>query len=114
LLGTMMQTMVCLGIVGVQWVVIGYPLAFGESAAKVRLPGTDADASIIGFSKELVCISSSAAVGKTQEDVLKEKKIDPKTATDEQKKTADEEAAKAKASRFKTFPNTNIPLYLHV
>ena len=32
ILGTMMQTMVALGIVGVQWVVVGYSLSFGESA----------------------------------------------------------------------------------
>ena len=121
LLGTMMQTMVALGIVGVQWVVIGYPLAFGEtmkfddkgeSKMRIKFPGTDSEASLIGFSKELVCLSPSAAIGKTQEDVLKEKKIDPKTATDDQKKEADAESVKA--SRFKSFPNTNLPLYLHV
>ncbi len=31
LLGTMMHTFIALGVVGVQWVVIGYCLAFGES-----------------------------------------------------------------------------------
>src|SRR5947209_14993306 len=31
LLGTMMQSMVALGLVGIQWVLIGYCLAFGES-----------------------------------------------------------------------------------
>src|SRR5206468_2028373 len=30
-LGTMMHTMIALGIVGVQWVVLGYALAFGET-----------------------------------------------------------------------------------
>ena len=88
ILGTMMQTMVALGIVGVQWVVIGYPLAFGESYVKFKYPGTETEASAIGFSKELVLISPEAAVGKTTEDVLKERKIDPATATDEQKKDA--------------------------
>ena len=114
LLGTMMQTMVCLGIVGVQWVVIGYPLAFGESVSslKFKYPGTETEASVIGFSKELVLISPEAAVGKTVEDVLKEKKLDPATATDEQKKDATAESDKA--SRFVKFPNTNLPLYLHV
>jgi ammonium transporter len=112
ILGTMMQTMVALGIVGVQWVIIGYPLAFGESAYKMKFPGTETELSVVGWSKELVCLPASAAVGKTATDVLKEKKIDPEKATDEQKKAAEDEAAKA--SRFKTFPNTNLPLYIHV
>lgn len=112
ILGTMMQTMVALGIVGVQWVLIGYPLAFGESVYKLKFPGTETEMSVIGFSKELVCLPAETAVGKTPTDVLKEKKIDPEKATDEQKKDA--EAVAAKASRFKTFPNTNLPLYLHV
>src|SRR3954454_4462616 len=30
-LGTMMHSMVCLAIVGIQWVAFGYALAFGES-----------------------------------------------------------------------------------
>ena len=111
-LGTMMHTMVALGIVGVQWVVIGYCLSFGESAAKVKFPTTETEASVIGFSKELVCISPSAAVGTTTDDELKAKGIDPTKATDEQKKEADEAAAKK--NRFQTFPNTNLPLYLHV
>jgi ammonium transporter len=58
ILGTMMQSMVALGIVGVQWVVVGYALAFGDSyhgyigwnrdfvlldvnAASKTFPGTD-------------------------------------------------------------------------
>jgi Amt family ammonium transporter len=112
ILGTMMQTMVALGIVGVQWVLIGYPLAFGESAYKMKFPGTETELSVVGWSSELVCLPADAAVGKTAAEVLKEKKIDPEKATDEQKKDAEAEAAKA--SRFKTFPNTNLPLYLHV
>jgi ammonium transporter, Amt family len=112
LLGTMMQTMVALGIVGVQWVVIGYPLAFGESAAKFKFPGTENEASLIGFNKELVCLPASSAVGKSTDEVLADKNIDPKKATDEQKKAAEEESGKL--SRFKTFPNTNLPLYIHV
>src|SRR5205814_10203179 len=108
-LGTMMQTMVALGIVGVQWVVIGYPLAFGESAKRIAISsdseGKPIQASIIGFSKELVCIGPEAAVGKSPEDVLKERKIEAKTATVEQKKSAKEESDRA--SRFKSFPNTN-------
>ncbi|HXD84861.1 MAG TPA: ammonium transporter [Urbifossiella sp.] len=114
-LGTMMQSMVALGLVGVQWAIIGYSLAFGEPAAKTSISSDDKGeaikASIIGYSPELVCLSPDAAIGKSADDVLKEKKIDPKTATDDQKKAAEEESAKA--SRFKTFPNTNIPLYLH-
>jgi ammonium transporter len=111
-LGTMMQTMVALGIVGVQWVLIGYPLAFGESYKKIKFPGTETELSIVGWSPELVCLPAEAAVGKTPEEILKEKKIDPEKATDEQKKSA--EAESAKVSRFKTFPNTNLPLYIHV
>jgi ammonium transporter len=112
-LGTMMQTMVALGIVGVQWVLIGYPLAFGRpiESLKIKFPGTETEMSVLGFSKELVGLPASAATGKTPEKVLAEKKIDPKTATDEQKKAAEEEAAAA--SQFKTFPNTNLPIYLH-
>ncbi|MDB5311688.1 MAG: ammonium transporter [Gemmataceae bacterium] len=117
-LGTMMHTMVALGIVGVQWVVFGYALSFGEPAKKISVSsdaeGKPIEASVIGFSKELVCLSTDAAVGSTQDEELKAKGIDPKTATDEQKKEADDAAAKNPKSRFKTFPNTNIPLYLHV
>lgn len=111
-LGTMMHTMMALGIVGVQWVVIGYSLSFGESAAKITFPGTDNPASVIGFSKELLFLGKDAAVGSSTDDELKAKGIDPKTASDEQKKQAEESAAKK--SRFVAFPNTNLPLYLHV
>ena len=38
-LGTMMHTMIALGLVGVQWVVVGYSLSFGESALKAKYPG---------------------------------------------------------------------------
>jgi ammonium transporter, Amt family len=99
-LGTMMHTFIALGLVGVQWVCCGYSLSFGESKK-----------GFIGFSPELCFLSVDAAVGSTPDDELKAKKIDPATATDEQKKEA--EAAAATKSRFKTFPNTNMPLYLH-
>ena len=114
ILGTMMQTMVCLGIVGVQWVIIGYPLAFGEPYKKLKFPGTETEMSVIGFSPELVCLPAEAATGTTKkvEDILKDKKIDPEKATDDQKKEAQAEIDKL--NKFKTFPNTNLPLYLHV
>ncbi len=114
-LGTMMHTMVALAIVGVQWVVIGYALAFGEPAFKTSI-SSDADGkpiegSVVGFSKELLFLGTGAAVPTKAEDVLAASGIDPKTATEEQTKAA-EETAKTK-SRFVTFPNTNLPLYLH-
>jgi ammonium transporter len=112
-LGTMMQTMICLGIVGVQWVVVGYSLSFGESQVAVRLPGTDAPASLIGFNKELVCLSTSAAVPVTQDEALRAAGIDPEKATDEQKDVAKTKAAAEPKSRFATFPNTKLPVYLH-
>jgi Amt family ammonium transporter len=34
-LGTMMHSMACLGIVGVEWIVIGYAMAFGASHGKI-------------------------------------------------------------------------------
>jgi ammonium transporter, Amt family len=92
-LGTMMHTMICLGLVGVQWVVIGYSLAFGQSKE-----------GYIGFSPELICLSVDAAVGKSDDDV---KKANP---------SLDEEALKKeikKVNRFKVFPATKVPLYLH-
>jgi ammonium transporter len=114
-LGTMMHTMVALAIVGVQWVVIGYPLAFGESAYKVSISsnadGTPKEGSVVGFSKELMFLGTGAALPTKPEDVLKAGGVDPEKATDEQKKAAEETAAKK--SRFVTFPNTNLPLYLH-
>jgi len=99
-LGTMMHTMAVLGLVGVQWFVCGYSIAFGETKG-----------GYFGWSPELCFLGTQAAVGKTTDDVLKEKNLNPESATDEQKKSAEDEAAKA--SRFKTFPNTNLPLYLH-
>ncbi|MEO2090358.1 MAG: ammonium transporter, partial [Gemmataceae bacterium] len=99
-LGTMMHTFIALGLIGVQWVCIGYSLSFGDSKQ-----------GMIGFSPELCFLSTEAAVGSTPDDELKAKKIDPASATDAQKK--EEEEAAAKKSRFKTFPNTNLPLYLH-
>ncbi len=99
-LGTMMHTFIALGLVGVQWVCCGYSLSFGESKK-----------GFVGFSPELCFLSAEAAVGSTPDDELKAKKIDPASATDAQKKEAEEAAATK--SRFKTFPNTNLPLYLH-
>jgi ammonium transporter len=49
-LGTMMHTMIALGIVGVQWMVVGYCLAFGVSQD-----------GYIGWSKELVLLSPELA-----------------------------------------------------
>ncbi len=93
-LGTMMHTFIALGLIGVQWVCVGYSLSFGESKGGV-----------IGFSPELCFLGTDAAVGKTEDEVKKENP----TFTAEQ---VTEETAKA--NRFKTFPNTNLPLYLHV
>ena len=92
-LGTMMHTMIALGLVGVQWVCVGYSFSFGETHQ-----------GFIGYSPELCFLSEGAAVGKTDDEI---KKANP-NFTDEQ--VAD--AAK-KANKFKTFPNTNMPLYLH-
>lgn len=90
-LGTMMHTMIALGLVGVQWVVVGYALSFGETKG-----------GYIGFSKELVCLSPDAAV----------KTPDPAPTGDEAKdKAAKDEVAKK--NRFVMFPNTNCPVYLH-
>ena len=102
ILGTMMHTMMALGLVGVQWVGCGYSLAFGESKG-----------GYIGFSPELLGLGSAAAIGTadTPDDALKAKNIDPATATDEQKKAAEDEI-KSK-NRFQVFPGTKVPLYLH-
>ncbi len=48
ILATMMQTMVCLAIVGVYWIAIGYALAFGEPLLKWH------DVSFLGFSEKLI------------------------------------------------------------
>lgn len=53
ILGTMMQTMIALGIVGVQWVVFGYALAFGETSGGVH-----------GWNTNLLMLSEASA-GKT-------------------------------------------------
>ena len=50
-LATMMQSMVCLAVVGVYWLAIGYALAFGEPWIKTG------SGSILGFSKKLVFLS---------------------------------------------------------
>lgn len=90
-LGTMMHTMIALGIVGVQWAVIGYCLAFGETKG-----------GYIGWSPELVCLSPTAAV----------KTPDPAPTGDEAKDKATKEEVATK-NRFVMFPNTNCPVYLH-
>ncbi len=114
-LGTMMHTMAALGIVGVQWVVCGYSLSFGESAISVTIGHTEAGepikGSLIGYSPELIGLGSSAAVGTDDKAELKAMGKDPEKATDEEKA----EAAKTVAhkNRFKTFPNTQLPVYLH-
>ena len=87
-LGTMMHSMVALGLVGVQWVLFGYALSFGETKG-----------GYIGWSPELAGLSVDAAVGVP---------TPPDDASDAAKKEAD------KKNRFKTFPNTDLPLYLHV
>ncbi|MFO0936494.1 MAG: ammonium transporter [Gemmataceae bacterium] len=111
-LGTMMHTMIALGLVGVQWVCFGYSLSFGTSAKTFEMESMGiSKGSLIGYSPELLFLGSDAAVGSTQDDELKAMKIDPAKATDEQKKTAKDKADEK--SKFKTFPNTNIPLYLH-
>ncbi len=92
-LGTMMHTMIALGLVGVQWVACGYSLSFGESQG-----------GYIGYSPELLFLGSKAAVGTSEADV---KAANP-TFTDEQVK-----AEVTKGNRFQTFPNTKLPLYLH-
>jgi ammonium transporter len=68
ILGTMMHTMGALGLVGVQWVVCGYSLAFGDSQG-----------GFVGWSKELCFLSTDAAL----------------------------------SDKYKIFPNTDLPLYLH-
>ena len=50
LLGTMMQTMIALSIVGVQWVVVGYALAFGDTRGGV-----------LGWNDEFVLLGTDAA-----------------------------------------------------
>jgi ammonium transporter len=45
-LATMMQTMICLAVVGVYWIAIGYSLAFGKSIG-----------GLIGFSPELIFLN---------------------------------------------------------
>ena len=50
--------MAALGLVGVQWVLIGYALAFGESAIVIpEIAGTSAGG-FIGYSPELVGLGS--------------------------------------------------------
>lgn len=107
ILGTMMQTMVCLGLVGVQWVVIGYALAFGAPLVEVSISqddkGEPIKGGLVGYSPELVMLPWSAAVPAKEADVEKE--------TGKTGDALKEEVAKR--NRFNTFPNTNLPLYIH-
>jgi len=135
ILGTMMHTMVALGLVGVQWVVVGYALSFGTPLIKFSISDTEVEkknaagevekgsdgkpvmvsepikAGLIGFSPELVCLGVSAAVGVSEDDIYGEMKIAKDKATDDEKKKVADTVAER--NRFKSFPNTNIPLYLH-
>lgn len=135
ILGTMMHTMVALGLVGVQWVVVGYALSFGTPLIKFSISDVEVEkknsagevekgsdgksvmvseplkAGLIGFSPELVCLGVSAAVGVTEDDIYGEMKIAKDKATDDEKKKVADTVAER--NRFKSFPNTNIPLYLH-
>jgi ammonium transporter len=113
LLGTMMHTMVALGLVGVQWVCIGYSLSFGQSLVTIPEIGGASRGGFVGFSRELLCLGPGAALGtkNSVDDQLREMKIDPAQATDAQK--ADAQKAIDQRNRFRTFPNTNLPLYLH-
>ncbi|MBN9517968.1 ammonium transporter [bacterium] len=106
-LGTMMQTMVALSLVGVQWVVIGYALAFGKPAIEVSISSDDkgepVKGGVVGFSKELMFLPPSATVPVAADDVEKETGL-----------TGDALATEvAKRNRFNVFPNTNLPLYIH-
>ena len=113
-LGTMMHTMVALGLVGVQWVCFGYSLSFGKPAIEIpEIASVGASSGgFVGYSPELLCLGVDAAVGTTADAELKAKKIDPAKATDAQKEEASKSAEQK--NKFKTFPNTNLPLYLHV
>ncbi|WP_202920552.1 ammonium transporter [Urbifossiella limnaea] len=107
-LGTMMHTMVALALVGVQWVVIGYALAFGAPLKKMSI-SSDADGkpiegSVVGFSKELMFLPWTSAVPVTEEQVAKE---NPGLTGEDLTK------ATAERNKFNAFPNTNLPLYLH-
>jgi ammonium transporter len=106
-LGTMMQTMVALALVGVQWVVIGYALAFGTPAVEISISKDDdgkaINGGVIGFSKELMFLSPSATVPVKPEVVEKETGLTGDALAEEV----------AKRNRFNLFPNTNLPLYIH-
>lgn len=106
-LGTMMQSMAPLGLVGVQWVVIGYALAFGKPALETSISVTDkGDAvvgGLVGYSPELVMLNAAAAVPVKEDAVARETGLGGDALKEEV----------AKRNRFNTFPNTNLPLYVH-
>ncbi|MFO0797119.1 MAG: ammonium transporter [Gemmataceae bacterium] len=107
-LGTMMHTMVALSLVGVQWVVVGYALAFGTPLITTSISSDDKGepikGGVIGFSKELVCLQWTSTVPVSEGDFAKE---NPNLSGEELAK------ARAERNRFNTFPNTNLPLYIH-
>lgn len=53
-LATMMQSMICLSVVGVFWVAIGYSLAFGDPWIRIPGPIPGTEVGWLGFSKDLV------------------------------------------------------------
>lgn len=55
ILATMMQSMVCLSVVGVYWIAIGYALAFGKSLPQLSIGDKG---SLLGFSWDLVFLQN--------------------------------------------------------
>jgi ammonium transporter len=62
-LGTMMQSMVALAVVGVWWVAIGYSLAFGPSQVQVSVLGAK-DGGLFGWSWDLFFLKGIATDAK--------------------------------------------------
>jgi ammonium transporter, Amt family len=108
-----MHTMIALGLVGVQWVCFGYSLSFGTSVVTIPEIAGASKGGFVGYSPELLCLGAGAATGTSEsvDDILKEMKVDPAKATDAQKEEAQKKIDFK--NRFKTFPNTNLPLYIH-
>jgi ammonium transporter len=111
LLGTMMHTMIALGLVGVQWVCFGYSLSFGKPLVEIPEIAGASKGGFVGYSPELLCLGAGAATPASIDDIYKEMKVDPEKATDAQKTEAADKLAQK--NRFNNFPNTNLPLYLH-
>ena len=114
-LGTMMHTMVALGLVGVQWVTFGYSIAFGDPQTKISISsdskGEPIEGSLFGFSKKLLCLSEAAAVPVSEDDIYKKLNIDKEKATEEEKETVAKDLKET--NKYNVFPNTKLPLYLH-